>query len=119
MFSVMLSVHITSALLMGGLSLLVGQQLYAGEFRSMRNHVMRLSYLLALELVTGSIMAMTGAKGISFGDFCENIALYLSLTAIVFFLVWWKTRDVSMFGHTITPVFPALCLSTVTALGLL
>jgi hypothetical protein len=119
MFSIVLALHIAIALTMGALSLRMFYRLSRGRIGSIAQDVKVLSLLLAGELVTGSVMALISPKGVSFGDFCENVALYLSLTGVVFLVAWWRARGEFVFGRSLAPILPALGITTVTALGLL
>lgn len=118
-FTVFLVLHVFTAVTMALVATLLLLGVWRDRTASIHAHVRMLSWGLAFELVSGSILALLSTSSVSFVSFCQNIALYLFATLGVLAIAYVRTRQPFLRGAVLVPVLPAVFLSSFTALSLL
>ena len=119
MFTAVLIVHITTAVVMALAAVLLLLGVWRDRLSAIHTHVQVLSWGLGAELVSGSLLALLSTRNVSFISFCQNIALYLFASAGVLVIAYARTRQPFLRGAVLVPVLPAIFLSSLTALSLL
>jgi hypothetical protein len=118
MFIAVLSLHILAAVIMGATATV----LLFGAFRGVVPMVERssrvLTALLGFELLSGSALAFLSPNAVSFGGFCQNVLLYLTVTVGLLAVAHLRTGEGFPSGLALAPALSGLFVSTLTAVHL-
>jgi len=119
MFTLVLTIHILGAILMGLLAVLLLASIFKNDVQVIEKYTRFLAWNLGFELISGSLLTVLSLETMSFLHFCQNVSLYLFASGILFTLSALRIRGMFPKIPVLIPIAPSLVVVASTAVSLL